>query len=101
MTDARRLDPCSYSPSGDYAQIFSDPAYQQFNSKSNYDSGSKRRFEIYFDRVDEAKKACFLNVIESKLTGKTPQPAAARPASAEPAPAVNPRKRASGAATGK
>jgi hypothetical protein len=81
MTDARRLDPCSYSPLSDYSSVFNDPSYQQFNGKRYYDNGGKRRFEIYLDRTTEEAKRCFLDLIEATITGKpwTPRkPSSAR-----------------------
>ena len=90
MTDARRLDPCSYSPSNDYSQVFADPAYQGFQNPLNYNEGGRARYMVYMNRVEEEQKECFLNVIAARLLGVSQAEVATRrktaPARPTPAP---------------
>jgi hypothetical protein len=76
MTDARRLNPCTYDPAADYSNVLNDPEYAQFQNARSYNSGAIRRLEIYLDRAAPAQRACFLDLIQATLTGRPWKPAA-------------------------
>lgn len=70
MTDARRLDPCTYNPNADHSAVLTDPAYNTFNNRRSYNNGiTFRRFELFLERTDDDKARCFLDLIKAKLTG--------------------------------
>ena len=94
MTDARRLDRCTYNPNADHSAVLTDPAYNTFNNRRSYNNGiTFRRFELFLERTDDDKARCFLDLIKAKLTGApfgAIGPAAPVPMMPAPAPATQP-----------